>query len=106
MMPVLSLPSDCRVCKAGRASPLSDACATHVLELSALFCGGWESVDPAIEVSLQLTGLFLGDDAATDGDAGLVNRVGIARYERVPPIEVPAFVDQAVTAGGRQPFDR
>ena len=40
---------------------------------------------------------------AAHGNAGLMNRVGIARYQRMPPIEVAPLGDEAVAAARRQP---
>ena len=55
-------------------------------------------------MAFEIAGLAFGDGAAANGDTGLMDRLGIARNQRMPPVEVLALVDQTVGAGRRQPF--
>lgn len=49
--------------------------------------------------------LFRQRHASAHGDAGCVHRVGIARHQRVPPVQVAAVGEEPVGAGRRQPGD-
>src|ERR1700744_396291 len=56
--------------------------------------------------------IFVGDlvfgslYASAHGNAGLVNRIGVTRNQRMPPIEITTFRYQAITAAWRQPVQR
>ena len=63
---------------------------------------------PAHDVVLEigLRDLVLGSlHPAADGNAGLMHRVGVARDQRMPPIEVASLGHQAVAAARRQPVE-
>ena len=48
---------------------------------------------------------LVGNDPVADRNAGLVNGIGIARHQRVPPCQRFALAEAAIRAGGRQPID-
>src|SRR5262249_48388709 len=56
--------------------------------------------DPVFQVLVRNI-ILAGADLAANRDAGVVDAVGIARDERVPPIEVAAIGQQTVAASRR-----
>ena len=53
-----------------------------------------------------LVGVVFADHPAAHGNAGLMNGVGIAGDERMPPGEIAALSEYAIGAGFRQPAER
>ena len=71
--------------------------------LRLLGLGRGFDIDPVRHMGERIADIVLGKRATPHRHAGEVDAVAIARYQRMPPIEIAPFANQAVGAGGGQP---
>src|SRR5689334_14845003 len=67
--------------------------------------GAFRLLDPVDDMIFEVARRALRDGAAADRDARLVHGLGIARDQRMPPIQVATLRHQPVAAGLRQPVE-